>query len=159
MLRRARENRIVAVKDGLHIDVRTGYDVVGVISHPLPKGPLGLRLAGNHLAFDSDFRICRDWKTGIRTLDDLHRLSPDSAREIILRDPLRKRTGRQHVEERVLAANHHHLRALPPLEVCVAVDSSVLPLSDLAADRSLIVYLAAIGSQIVPVRVRILRDY
>src|SRR3989338_810032 len=159
LLRRARKNRMVAVKDGLDVDVGTGNNVIGVIAHPFAEGPFGLDLSGDHLALDGDLRVRWNRKAGVRALDHLDGLAPDAAGKIVFRHPLRQRTRRKHVKQRILAADHDHFHVLSALEVGVAVNPAMFSLGDLAADGLSVVHLAAIGPQVVPVRVRILGDH
>src|SRR3989338_1212221 len=119
VLRRARKNRMVAVKDGLDVDVGTGNNVIGVIAHPFAEGPFWLDLAGHHLTLDGDLRVRWNRKAGVRALDHLDGLAPDAAGKIVFRHPLRQRTRRKHVKQRILAADHDHFHVLSALEVGV----------------------------------------
>jgi hypothetical protein len=65
----------------------------------------------------------------------------------------------QHKQQRVLAAQDHDFHRLAALEVFVAMDAPVLALGDLAADRLAVVHLRAIGAEIEPTVVGVLRHH
>src|SRR5262249_42750908 len=61
-------------------------------------------------------------------------------------------------QQRILATQDHHLHRLAALKVLVAVDTSVLALGDLAADRLAVIDLGAIGAEVEPALIRIPGD-
>jgi hypothetical protein len=81
--------------------------------------------------------------------------SPQPARDIQFAD-LGQRARCQQKQERVLAAQDHHLHGLPALEILVAVDAAMLAFGDLAADRLAVIDLRPIGAEIEPAGIGIL---
>ena len=65
VLRRAGQDRIVAVQDGFDVDVGPVLGVVGVVAHPFAERAFRLGLAGHGLALDGDLAIGRDRESSI----------------------------------------------------------------------------------------------
>ena len=88
-------------------------------------------------------------KAGVGPADHVDRLAAQAAGEL---DSLilRQRARRQHEQQRVLAAQHHHLHRLAAREILVAMNAAVLALGDLAADGLAVIDLVAIGAEIEP---------
>ena len=158
VLRRAGENRIVAVQDRLHVHVGPRHDVVGVVAHPFAERPFRLDLPGHGFAFDHDLGIGGNRKAGVRALDHFDRLAADAAGEVILRHAAGNGLAESKIEQRILAAHDRELAALAALEIFVAMNAAVFAFGDLAADGFAVVDFAAIGAEVVPVGVRILGD-
>src|SRR5215510_7342154 len=97
--------------------MRTRYDVIRIVAHPFAERPFRPRLTRNGFTLEDNFCIGRNRKSGKRSLDNIHRLTPDTAGEIILRNSTGKRASRQQIEQRILATYDGELGALPPLEI------------------------------------------
>jgi len=95
MLRGTGKNRIIAVQNGFHIEVRPRHHVVGIISHPFAEGAFGLALAGHGFAFDDDLGVSGKWKAGERAFDYFDGFAADTAGKIILGHTARQRARRQ----------------------------------------------------------------
>src|SRR6185437_1229697 len=93
-----------------------------------------------------------------RPADHVDRLAAQAARKIELADAFGQRARSQHEQERILADEYDDLHRLPALEILVAVNAAVLALGDLAADRLAVIDLIAIGAEVEPAGVRVLRD-
>ena len=158
VLRRAAQDRIVAIEDGLHVDVRARLGVVGVVAHPLAERPFGPHLARHGLAFEHDLGVGRNRKAGIGPADHVDRLAAQAARDVELADR-RQRARRQQEQQRVLAAHDRDLHRLAALESLVAMDAAVLALGDLAADGVAVIDLRTIGAEIEPAVVGVLGDH
>src|SRR5262245_12036836 len=158
VLRRAGKDRIVAVHNRLHIEIGTRYHVVRVVTHPFAERPFRPRLTRNSFTFENNFCIGRNRKSGKRSLDNIHRLTPDTAGEIIFRNSTGKRASRQQIEQRILATYDDELSALSPLEIFVTMNAPVFAFSDLATDGFFIVHLTSISTEVIPLRIRILGD-
>ena len=157
MLRRAAQNRVVAIKDRFDVDVRPRLGVVGVVAHPLAERAFLPHLAGHGLALEHDLGIGGDRKTGIGPTDHVDRLAAQTAGDIVFAD-LPQRRRRQHEQQRVLPAHDRDLHRLATLEILVAMDAAVLALGDLAADGVAVVDLRAVGAEVEPAIVGILGD-
>ena len=155
VLRRAGQDRIVAVQDGLDVDVGPILRVVRVIAHPFAERAFRLGLARHRLALDGDLAIGRDREAGIGPAHDIDRLAAQAAGDIEFAH-FGQRARRQHEQKRVLAAQDHDLHRLAAGKIFVAVDAAVLALGDLAADGFAVIDLAAIGAEIEPAVVGVL---
>src|SRR6516225_11327378 len=91
VLRRASEDRIVAVKDRLHAHERPLLRVVGVVAHPFAEWAFRPGLAGNGLALDRDLAIGWNRKAGIGAAHHIDRLAAKSSRDVVFAD-FRQRT-------------------------------------------------------------------
>ena len=90
VLRRAAQDRIVAVEDGFHVDVRPRLRVVGVVAHPFAERALRPDLAGHGLALQHDLGVSRNRETGVRPADHVDRLAAQAACDVEFAD-LRQR--------------------------------------------------------------------
>ena len=158
MLRRAGEDRIVAVEDRLHVDVRSRLRVVGVVAHPFAERTFRLDLTRHGFAFDRDLAVGRDREAGVGPAHHVDRFTAQPAGDVHLAH-LGQRARRQHEQQRILAAQDHHFHRLSALEIFVAMNAAMLALGDLAADGLAVIDLAAIGAEVEPTRVRVLRHH
>ena len=102
VLRRAGQDRIVAMQDGFDVDVRPILGVVGVITHPFAKRSFRPGLARNSFAFDRDFAIGGDLKAGEGFAHDVERFAAQTVCDVIFTD-FRQRARRQHKQQRILS--------------------------------------------------------
>src|SRR3982074_3569956 len=86
VLRRAGEDRIVAVEDRLHVDVGARLRVIGVIAHPFAERTFRPDLTGHRFAFDRDLAVGRNWEAGVGTAHHVDRLAAQPAGNIHLAD-------------------------------------------------------------------------
>ena len=90
VLRRAGEDRIMAVEDGLHVDAGPFLCVVGVIAHPFAERPFRPHLARHCFALDCDLTVGWNRKARIRPAHHVDGLATQAAGEIHFAD-LRQR--------------------------------------------------------------------
>src|SRR5262249_854196 len=142
----------------LYVDEGPLLRVVGVVAHPLAERPFWLYLAGHGFAFDGNLAVGRDRETGVRPAHHVERLAAQAPGDIHLA-ALGQRARGEHEQQRVLSAQDHHLHRLAALEIFIAMNATVLALGDLAADGLAVVNLAAVGAEVEPTRIGILRHY
>ena len=155
VLRRAAQDRIVAIEDRFDVHIGARLGVVGVVAHPLAERPFRPHLPGHGLAFEHDLGVGRDREAGVGAADHVDRLAAQAAGDVELAD-LGQRRRSEHEQQRVLAAHDRDLHRLAALEILVAVDAAVLALGDLAADGVAVIDLRAVGAEIEPAGVGIL---
>jgi hypothetical protein len=84
VLGRAGQDRIIAVEDGLRVDVGPLLGVVGVVAHPFAERTFPLDLTQHGFALDRNLAIGRNGKAGIGPAHHVDRLATQAAGDVHL---------------------------------------------------------------------------
>src|SRR5262245_24062208 len=106
VLRRAAEDWVIAIENGLHVQIRPLLRIDGVVSHPFTERALRQQLAGNRLALNGNLAIGWYRKARIRASHHVDRLAAQPPSDVELTD-LGRRTRRQQEQQGVLATQDH----------------------------------------------------
>jgi len=91
VLRRAADDRFVAMQDRLDFDIGTRHRVIRVIPHPFAERAFLFNLARPGYTFDGNFGIGGNWEAGIRAGDTFDGFTAQATSKIKLADAFRKR--------------------------------------------------------------------
>src|SRR5712692_7694596 len=154
----AAEDRIVAMVDPLNADDGLGPGRAGVVTGPLAEGSFFHDVVRLHEAFDDDFSLGRERKSGYLTLNDLDRAPLESAGVIELGDAVVDLVARDHEEDRVLTDGNDNRAGLSLLEPFTALNGAMLSRRDVERHTVLVVDHAPVGAEVHPTFFRIFRN-
>ena len=156
--RRAEDNGNIAVIEPFNFHPGLGPFSTGVISRPLPKGTFNSRIIEMNVAFDDDFRVCRNRQTGVLAFDHFERFSSDAANEFIFRHAIRHLDTAGQKSQRIVTERHSDLEWLAAGGIFFSLDAAVLAGRDVKSHGVLVMNHHPISAVVHPTFIRVARN-